>query len=108
MVMHASPDEARLLFHKWSESSTAVRIRLMDSLVIFDGVGMVAAFGDSALELAGDSWQLTVPLSGAAFALSDPREIPVASVRERESEQYELGLAVDLARGGRVVLMELK
>jgi hypothetical protein len=106
--MDVSPDEARLLFEKWTESSAPVRVRVIDSRVIFDGVGVVQAFSDTALEIGGDSWQLTVPLTEAAYAFSDPREIPVASIREAESSRYELGLAVTLPTGGRVVLMELK
>ena len=35
-------------------------------------------------------------------------DIPIASVREAESERYELGLAVILPTGGRIMLMELK
>jgi len=106
--MDASPEEARLLFHKWTESATAVRVRILDSLVIFDGVGVVQSFNDAALEMGGDSWQLTLPLTDATYAFSDPREIPTASLREIESARYELGLAVTIPSGGRVVLMELK
>jgi hypothetical protein len=106
--MDASADEARLLFHKWTESAAPVRVRILDSLVIFDGVGVVQAFSDNALEIGGDSWQVTLPLTEAAYAFSDPREISIASVRETESARYELGLAVTLPSGGRVVLMELK
>jgi hypothetical protein len=106
--MDASADEARLLFQKWAESSTAVRIRLVSSQVIFDGVGAVQAFSDSTLELGGDSWQVTLPLTGATYVFSDPRDVPNTRVREAEESRYELGLAVDLPSGDRVVLLELK
>jgi len=106
--MDASAEEAHLLFQRWSESSTPVRIRLVSTPVIFDGVGAVQAFRDSSLELGGDSWQITVPLTGATFAFFDPRDIPLPSVREAETSRYELGLAVDLPSGDRVVLLELK
>jgi hypothetical protein len=49
-----------------------------------------------------------VPLTGAEFSFSDPREIPVASVRESESARYEFGIAIDLPTGDRLSLLELK
>ena len=106
--MDLSSEEASFLFQKWTESAVPVHVRVLDSLIIFDGVGVVQAFTDRSLEIGGDSWQLTLPLTEATYAFSDPREISVASVRHAESERYELGLAVTLPTGGRVTLMELK
>ena len=42
------------------------------------------------------------------FSFSDPREIPVASVRESETAQYEFGIALQLPNGDQLVIMELK
>ena len=105
--MDTSAEEARLLFEKWAESAAAVRLLLFSSALVIDGVGRVRAFG-AALELGGDSWQITVPLEGASFVFSDPREIPLASVRAAESARYELGLAIHLPNGDRFSLRELK
>jgi hypothetical protein len=66
------------------------------------------AVNHTALQVGGESWQFTIPLEGASFAFSDPREALVESVREAESEKYDFGLAVNLANGDQIALMELK
>ncbi len=76
--------------------------------MIFEGVGLVESFSASVLNLGGNSWQLAIPLEGASFNFSDPREAPVASVREAEAARYEFGLSLNLASGDRLALMELK
>ncbi len=106
--MIASPEDARLLFKRWSEDSSPLRIRLRSAAVIFEGVGLVENSDASILNLGGNSWQLAIPLEGASFTFSDPREAPVASVREAEAARYEFGLALNLASGDRLALMELK
>jgi hypothetical protein len=106
--MIVSSEDAALLFARWKEESAAVRIKLLSSALIFDGAGVVEEFTHEALGFSGSSWQLTVPLTGAEFSFSDPREIPVASVRESESARYEFGIAIDLPTGDRLSLMELK
>ena len=75
---------------------------------MFEGRGSVTHSAMQALELGSDSWRFTVPLTDATFVFSDPREIPIASIRETESAQYEFGLAVLLATGDKLVLVELK
>jgi hypothetical protein len=76
--------------------------------LIFEGVGVAQTFDSNVLNLGGDTWQLVVPLTGASFTFSDPREAPSGSVREAEASRYEFGLALELANGDRVTLMELK
>jgi hypothetical protein len=106
--MITSPEDAALLFKRWSEDSSPLRIKLRSATVIFEGVGLVESFNASVLNLGGNSWQLAIPLEGARFTFSDPREAPVASVREAEAARYEFGLSLNLASGDRLVLMELK
>jgi hypothetical protein len=106
--MIASPEDARLLFSKWFEDQARLRIKLLSSSLVFEAVGAVQSFSESALELRGDSWQFTIPLEGVDIAFSDPREIPLASVRKSETARYEFGLALNLPNGDRLALMELK
>lgn len=106
--MITSPEDARLLFKRWSEDSSPLRIKLRSAALIFEGVGLVESFTSTVLNLGGNSWQLAVPLEGATFTFSDPREAPVASVREVESSRYEFGLSLNLGSGDRLALMELK
>jgi hypothetical protein len=106
--MILSADDARLLFHRWRDDSTHVRIRLLSQLLIFDGVGVVTEAAGETLGFEGSAWRLDLPLEGAEFSFSDPREIPIASVRESESRQYEFGIAIDLASGDRLTILELK
>ena len=106
--MIVSSDDAALLFARWKEQSAGVRIKLLSSAIIFDGAGVVTDFTPETLGLSGPSWQLTIPLGGAEFSFSDPREIPVASVREAEGARYEFGVAIDLPTGDRLSVLELK
>ena len=106
--MIASPEDARLLFDRWREDARPVKIRLWASSLFFDGVGTVTDFSPETLEFGGDSWKFTIPVAGASFAFSDPREIPIASVRELETAQYEFGIALELPNGDRVIMMELQ
>jgi hypothetical protein len=106
--MITSPEDARLLFKRWTEDSSPLRIKLRSAVVIFEGVGLVEGFSTSVLNLGGNSWQLAVPLDGASFTFADPREATVASVREAEASRYEFGLSLNLASGDRLALMELK
>ncbi|HEY7336368.1 MAG TPA: hypothetical protein VH639_15865 [Bryobacteraceae bacterium] len=106
--MIVSSDDARLLFSRWKEESAGVRIRLLSSALIFDGAGVVAEFSPETLGFNGPSWQLTVPLSDAEFSFSDPREIPLASVREAESARYEFGVAIKLSTGDQLTILEMK
>jgi hypothetical protein len=106
--MIASADDARLFFLRWQENTSPVQIKLRTSAIFFDGVGVVLGVNHSALQIGGDSWQFTIPLEGAGFSFSDPREASLASVREAESEKYDFGLSLDLANGDQIALMELK
>jgi hypothetical protein len=106
--MIVSGDDARLLFNRWRDDSTRVRIRLLSQALIFDGVGVVTEAAADTLAFEGSAWRLDLPLAGAEFSFSDPREIPNASVRESESRQYEFGIAIDLATGDRLTILELK
>jgi hypothetical protein len=106
--MITSSEDARLLFTRWVEDSSPLRIRFRSATLIFEGAGVVQSFDSNVLNLGGDSWQLVVPLTAASFTFSDPREAPVAAVREAEASRYEFGLAVELASGDRLALMEMK
>jgi hypothetical protein len=106
--MVTSAEDARLLFTRWIEDGSPLRIRLRNAALIFEGAGVLQNVNSNVLNLGGDTWQLVIPLSGASFTFSDPREAPSGSVRETESARYEFGLAVDLANGDRLALMEMK
>jgi hypothetical protein len=107
--MIASTDDARLLFGRWKQDSLLLRIRLLSSSsLIFDGLGTVRDFTHEALKLGGESWHFVIPLTDASIVFSDPREIPISSVRETEAGKYELGLSLRLPQGDQLVLMELK
>ena len=106
--MIASPEDARLLFSKWQQESALLRIKLLSSSLIFEALGTISSFSAVALELRGEAWQFTIPLSGVNISFSDPREVPLAGVREAETAKYEFGLALDMPNGDRLALMELK
>jgi hypothetical protein len=106
--MLASPEDARLFFDRWREDAPPLKVRLWASSLFFDAVGTVTDFNPETLELSGDSWKFTIPLDGVTFSFSDPREIPVASVRESETAQYEFGIVLELPNGDRLIIMELK
>src|SRR5215471_19096430 len=106
--MILTPDDARLLFRRWRDESAEVRIKLLSPAMIFEATGVVTDSAIDALGVGGPSWSLTVPLSGAEFSFSDPREIPIASVREAESSRYEFGVAIELSTGDRLSVLELK
>jgi hypothetical protein len=106
--MITSPEDASLLFDRWRQDARALKIQLRSSALFFDAVATVSDFNPRTLDLGGDSWKLTIPLTGAEYSFSDPREVGVASVREAESAQYEFGISLDLPNGDRLVIMELK
>jgi hypothetical protein len=106
--MIASAEDARLFFLRWQENASHVQIKLRTSALFFDGVGVVMEINAGAVQLGGESWQFTIPLEGASFTFSDPREVAMASVREAETEKYDFGLAVNLVNGDQIALMELK
>src|SRR5947209_5312266 len=106
--MNASSDDARLMFDRWREDSSQVRIKLLSPYLVFHGTGRVLAFNAGSLKLGGESWNFTIPLDDVEYSFSDPREIPVATIREIESAKYEMGLALRMASGDELVLMELK
>jgi len=106
--MIASSDEARLLFNKWEQASPPLKIRLISSSLIFDALGLVTGFTPQTLTLGGDAWQVVIPLSDATFSFSDPREVPIDSVRASEAARYELGLSLRLPNGEEITLLELK
>ena len=106
--MIATPDDARLFFDRWKEDQPTLKVRLWASSLFFDAVGTLSDFTSETLELSGPSWKFTIPLEGVNFRFSDPREIPLASVRESETAQYEFGIALQLPNGDQLVIMELK
>lgn len=106
--MVTSTEDARLLFTRWIDEASLLRIRFRNSALIFEGAGVLQSFDTSVLSLGGDTWQLVIPVNGASFAFSDPREASTASVRDAESARYEFGLAIELANGDRLALMEMK
>lgn len=106
--MIASAEDARLLFNRWQQDSSQLRIKLSSTSLIFDGVGTVLEMTHEALQLGGESWHFTVPLEDAKFTFSDPREVSIAAVREKESARYEFGLSLTLANGDQLVILELK
>ena len=106
--MIASADDARLFFDRWKESGPPLKVRMWASALFFDAVGTVTDFTTDSVELGGSSWKFTIPLDGVTFSFSDPREIPVASVRESQAAQYEFGIALQLPNGDQLVIIELK
>jgi hypothetical protein len=104
----ASEDDARLLFGRWKEEAPPLRVKLISNSLVFEATGTVGDFTHGTLQLSGPAWQFTVPLTGAEFTFSDPREIRVAAVRDFETARYEFGLALGLPSGDRLVLMEIK
>jgi hypothetical protein len=106
--MITSFDDARLLFGRWKDDAPTLRVKLVSNGLIFEATGALIDFTIQALQLAGSAWQFTIPLAGAKYIFSDPREIVVASVRETEAAKYEMGLALELPSGDRLVLLELK
>jgi hypothetical protein len=106
--MVTSAEDARLLFARWQEESSAIHIRLASSRLVFQATGGVNAFTADTLEMSGDSWTFTIPLHDASYAFSDPREIPRESVRRLEASRYELGLLLRLPNGDQLALLELR
>jgi hypothetical protein len=106
--MIASPDDARLLFDKWHQEQALVRVRMIRGAMLFDGDGVVLSFGKHAVQFGGESWRMTVPLAQVEYSFSDPREIPMKSVRDAEAAKYELGLSLRMLNGDEMILMELK
>lgn len=106
--MITSSEDASLLFDRWRQDARALKVQLRSSALFFDAVATVSDFNPRTLDLGGDSWKLTIPLTGAQYSFSDPREVGVASVRESEAAQYEFGISLDLPNGDRLVIMELK
>ena len=106
--MIASPEDARLFFDRWKQDTAPLKVRLWASTLFFDAMGIVSDFSRENLELSGDSWNFTVPLDSVTFSFSDPREIPVPSVRASETSRYEFGIVLELPNGDRLIIMELK
>jgi hypothetical protein len=106
--MNTTFEDAHLLFARWKEDGSQLRVKLMTNALVFEGTGSVAEYTYSMLQLGGPAWQFTLPIEGARFIFSDPREIPIASVRDREVAKYEFGLAIELTSGDRLVLLEVK
>lgn len=101
-------EDARLLFGRWKEDAPTLRVKLVSHGLIFEATGTLIDYTIQALQLAGQSWQFTIPLAGVQYIFSDPREIAVESIRVTETAKYEMGLALELPSGDRLVLLELK
>src|SRR3954466_8746032 len=106
--MIATPEDARLFFDRWKEDRPPLKVRMWASSLFFDALGTLSDFTSETIELSGPSWKFTIPLEGVNFSFSDPREIPLASVRESETAQYEFGINLQLPNGDQLVIMELK
>lgn len=106
--MHATFQDAHLFFTRWKDDTTPLRVKLWTPTVIFEATAYLGEFTHAALQLNGPDWQLTLPIEGSNFTFSDPREIPIHSIRNIESARYEFGLAIELPTHDRLVLMELK
>jgi hypothetical protein len=106
--MIATFQDAHLLFARWKEEAPALRVKLWSPSLVFEATGFVGEFTHAALQLNGPDWQVTVPIESAKYTFSDPREIPIASIRDIETAKYEFGLAIELPTGDRLVLMEVK
>jgi hypothetical protein len=106
--MIATFEDAHLLFARWKEEAPVLRVKLWSQQLVFEGSGAVGEHTHAALQLNGAEWQMTLPLEGSTYTFSDPREIPIAAIRDIETSKYEFGLAVELPSGDRLVLMEVK
>jgi hypothetical protein len=106
--MIATFEDAHLLFARWKAEAPALRVKLWSPQLVFEATGAVSEFTHAALQLNGVEWQITIPIEQAKYTFSDPREIPIAAVRDIETAKYEFGLAIELANGDRLVLMEIK
>jgi hypothetical protein len=106
--MIATFDDAKLLFGRWRDDAASLRVKLISRSLVFEATGTVTDFTVQALQLNGPAWQFTIPLEGAQYTFSDPREIASAPIRAAETAKYEMGLALELPSGDRLVLLELK
>jgi hypothetical protein len=106
--MLASFADAHLFFDRWKENLTMLRIKLWSPSMVLEATGNVGEFTHAALQLNGHEWQITIPIETAKYTFSDPREIPIAAIRDIETAKYEFGLALELPSGDRLVLMEIK
>jgi hypothetical protein len=106
--MFTTFEDAHLLFGRWKEEAPRLRVKLWSPGLVLEATGWVGEFTHTALQLNGHEWQITVPIETARYTFSDPREIPIASIREIETARYEFGLAIELPTGDRLVLMEIK
>ena len=106
--MIATFQDAHLLFARWKDEAPVLRVKLWSPTLVFEATGFVGEFTHAALQLNGPDWQVTVPIESAKYTFSDPREIPIPAIRNIETAKYEFGLAIELATGDRLVLMEVK
>ena len=106
--MIASTEDALLLFGRWKDERALLRAKLISQRMIFEATGMLAEFTAETVQMNGQTWQFTLPLEGARFMFSDPREIRSEAVRNAELAKYEFGLALELPSGDRLVVLELK
>ena len=106
--MQTTFEDAHLLFDRWQKESRTLRVKLLTNRLVFEATGTVVEHSIAALQLNGPAWTFTVPIEGSEFQFSDPREIPIAAVRDAETAKYEFGLAMALPTGDRLVLLEIK
>ncbi|MEP7352111.1 MAG: hypothetical protein ABI824_02665 [Acidobacteriota bacterium] len=106
--MIATIEDALLLFGRWKDERALVRVKLISQRLVFEATGAVVEFTPQTIQMNGNTWQFTLPVEGARFMFSDPREIPSEAVRTAELAKYEFGLAMELPSGDRLVLLELK
>lgn len=106
--MIATFEDAYLLFARWKHDASPLRVKLITNSLVFEATGFVTEYTHATLQLGTPEWMLTLPTEGAKYTFSDPREIPIASIRQLETAKYEFGLAAELVSGDRLVLLEVK
>ena len=106
--MELSPEDASLLFRRWRDEQAPIQVKFFSPALMFDATGVVSQTTANQLHVSGPSWQLAIPLDGAGFSFSDPREVPNATIRNAESARYEFGVSVDFTDGNRLTLLECK
>ena len=63
--MIATFEDAHLLFAKWKEDVSPLRVKLWSPSAVFEAAGYVSEFTHAALQLNGPDWQLTQPIGSA-------------------------------------------
>ncbi len=70
--MIATFEDAHLLFARWKEDGSVLRVKLVTNSVVFEAKGAVAEYTHVTLQLGSSDWQLTLPTEGAKFTFLGP------------------------------------